>query len=285
MLYRGEVVEAGDAEQVITAPQHPYTRLLVDSIPWPDLDDAWGDGQPILRDERRTRPAAPLPAAALPSCRRARTTTAALSPQASSVFAPLPAPGDALPCWTRTQPRFLNGTRRRVCTDTHHHQENSAMKITRITHPRRRRAAAPELGVREGRDRPARSLRLGRGTLEWKTRGVVGCSRGFRHDRASAMTHATSTQLVELLNKAAFWPLGVFGLTAISAIEQACWDIKGKDLGVARLAVAGRQGARPGPRLHAYRRAQDQDEPRHSRDIAGYGESCARTARDGLHTR
>jgi ABC-type glutathione transport system ATPase component len=33
VLYRGTVVEAGDAATVIRAPQHPYTRLLVDSIP------------------------------------------------------------------------------------------------------------------------------------------------------------------------------------------------------------------------------------------------------------
>ena len=52
VLYRGEVVEAGSAAAVITTPQHPYTRLLVGSIPWPDLDRPWGDGQPILKDER-----------------------------------------------------------------------------------------------------------------------------------------------------------------------------------------------------------------------------------------
>jgi len=43
VLYRGEVVEAGDAARVITAPLHPYTRQLVDSIPWPDLETRWGD--------------------------------------------------------------------------------------------------------------------------------------------------------------------------------------------------------------------------------------------------
>ena len=47
------MVEAGTAEQVITTPKHPYTQLLVGSIPWPDLDVVWGAGQPILREERR----------------------------------------------------------------------------------------------------------------------------------------------------------------------------------------------------------------------------------------
>ncbi|GAC1640547.1 MAG: ABC transporter ATP-binding protein [Herpetosiphon sp.] len=43
VLYRGEVMEAGDVDTVIKQPQHPYTRLLVDSIPWPDLDRRWGE--------------------------------------------------------------------------------------------------------------------------------------------------------------------------------------------------------------------------------------------------
>jgi peptide/nickel transport system ATP-binding protein len=46
VLYRGAVMEAGDVDQVIKDPQHPYTQLLVDSIPWPNLDQRWG-AQPI----------------------------------------------------------------------------------------------------------------------------------------------------------------------------------------------------------------------------------------------
>jgi oligopeptide/dipeptide ABC transporter ATP-binding protein len=42
VLYRGHVVEFGSAEAVITTPKHPYTQLLVDSIPWPDLSRRWG---------------------------------------------------------------------------------------------------------------------------------------------------------------------------------------------------------------------------------------------------
>jgi peptide/nickel transport system ATP-binding protein len=58
VLYRGTVVEAGDAATVIREPQHPYTRLLVDSIPWPDLDAPWGKQQAVLREDS-TEPAAP----------------------------------------------------------------------------------------------------------------------------------------------------------------------------------------------------------------------------------
>ena len=42
VLYRGAVMEAGDVDTVIKDPQHPYTRLLVDSIPWPDLEPPLG---------------------------------------------------------------------------------------------------------------------------------------------------------------------------------------------------------------------------------------------------
>ena len=53
VMYRGKVVEAGPAGTVIAQPHHPYTRLLVDSIPWPDLEIRWGSGQPILKEEGR----------------------------------------------------------------------------------------------------------------------------------------------------------------------------------------------------------------------------------------
>ena len=43
VLYRGSVMEAGDVDMVIKDPRHPYTRLLVDSIPWPDLQRRWGE--------------------------------------------------------------------------------------------------------------------------------------------------------------------------------------------------------------------------------------------------
>jgi oligopeptide/dipeptide ABC transporter ATP-binding protein len=41
ILYRGAVVEAGPARQVIRHPQHPYTQLLIRSIPSPDPNQRW----------------------------------------------------------------------------------------------------------------------------------------------------------------------------------------------------------------------------------------------------
>jgi ABC-type oligopeptide transport system ATPase subunit len=41
MLYRGAVVEQGNAQQVIEDPQHEYSRLLISSIPVPDPCVKW----------------------------------------------------------------------------------------------------------------------------------------------------------------------------------------------------------------------------------------------------
>lgn len=43
VMYRGSVVEAGSVDQVIRNPKHPYTQLLIDSVPQPDPKIAWGD--------------------------------------------------------------------------------------------------------------------------------------------------------------------------------------------------------------------------------------------------
>ncbi|MGV8832128.1 MAG: ABC transporter ATP-binding protein [Devosia sp.] len=51
VLYRGGVMEAGDVDAVIKDPQHPYTKLLVDSIPWPNLDQRWGETPIIARED------------------------------------------------------------------------------------------------------------------------------------------------------------------------------------------------------------------------------------------
>jgi ABC-type oligopeptide transport system ATPase subunit len=49
VMYRGNVVEQGHPEQIVNHPQHPYTRLLINSIPEPDPDHAWADD--ALEDE------------------------------------------------------------------------------------------------------------------------------------------------------------------------------------------------------------------------------------------
>jgi peptide/nickel transport system ATP-binding protein len=48
ILYRGSVAEAGNVGSVIKNPQHPYTQLLVNSIPWPDIKRKWNENQPLV---------------------------------------------------------------------------------------------------------------------------------------------------------------------------------------------------------------------------------------------
>jgi len=43
VLHRGRVVETGDPEQVVKHPQHPYTKLLIGSVPLPDPNHPWGE--------------------------------------------------------------------------------------------------------------------------------------------------------------------------------------------------------------------------------------------------
>jgi peptide/nickel transport system ATP-binding protein len=46
VLYSGSVAEVGDVELVVRQPQHPYTELLVNSIPLPDPNRRWSDKVP-----------------------------------------------------------------------------------------------------------------------------------------------------------------------------------------------------------------------------------------------
>jgi len=41
ILYRGSVAEAGSVERVVQDPRHPYTQLLISSIPVPDRKRRW----------------------------------------------------------------------------------------------------------------------------------------------------------------------------------------------------------------------------------------------------
>ena len=38
VMYRGRIVEMGDAKEIYAHPQHPYTKSLLSSIPNPDPD-------------------------------------------------------------------------------------------------------------------------------------------------------------------------------------------------------------------------------------------------------
>ncbi len=69
----------------------------------------------------------------------------------------------------------------------------------------------------------------GEASLEWKTRAVVGALEDF----APMLIGEDSEQIEHIYQKLyrqSFWRMGVIGMSAISAIDQALWDIRGKQL-------------------------------------------------------
>jgi galactonate dehydratase len=71
----------------------------------------------------------------------------------------------------------------------------------------------------------------GEATLEWKTRAVVGAVEDFA-DLVVGEDPANIEHLYQKLYRHSFFRMGPIGMSAISGIEQACWDIRGKQLGV-----------------------------------------------------
>lgn len=71
----------------------------------------------------------------------------------------------------------------------------------------------------------------GEATLEWKTRAVLGAIEDLA-PFAIGEDPRRIEHVYKRLTQFSFWPLGAIGLSAVSAIDQALWDIKAKDLGV-----------------------------------------------------
>lgn len=71
----------------------------------------------------------------------------------------------------------------------------------------------------------------GEASLEWKTRAVVGCV----DDLAPLIVGRDPRRiehLYQIMYRHSFFRMGVLGMSAVSGIEQACWDIWGKSMGV-----------------------------------------------------
>jgi len=71
----------------------------------------------------------------------------------------------------------------------------------------------------------------GEATLEWKTRAVVGAIE----DLAPLLIGRDPRDIeqnFQILTRHGFWRLGVVGMSAVSGIEIALWDIFGQSLGV-----------------------------------------------------
>ena len=71
----------------------------------------------------------------------------------------------------------------------------------------------------------------GEASLEWKTRSVVGAVEDFA-PMLIGEDPARIEHLYQKMYRQSFWRLGVIGMSAISGIEQALWDIRGKALGL-----------------------------------------------------
>jgi galactonate dehydratase len=71
----------------------------------------------------------------------------------------------------------------------------------------------------------------GEASLEWKTRAVVGAI-GDCEPLVLGLDPRRIEQIYQVLYRHGFFRPGVIGLSAISGIEQACWDIFGKSVGL-----------------------------------------------------
>jgi len=70
----------------------------------------------------------------------------------------------------------------------------------------------------------------GEASLEWKTRAVIGAVADFE-PMLQGEDPARIEHLYQKMYRQSFWRVGVIGMSAISGIEQALWDIRGKVLG------------------------------------------------------
>lgn len=80
----------------------------------------------------------------------------------------------------------------------------------------------------------------GEASLEWKTRAVAGAVEDFA-PMLIGQDPKRIEFLYQMMYRQSFWRVGVIGLSAISGIEQALWDILGKVQGVPVYKLLGGQ--------------------------------------------
>jgi galactonate dehydratase len=88
----------------------------------------------------------------------------------------------------------------------------------------------------------------GEASLNWKTRAVTGAIADLE-TLLLGKDPRDVEQIVRILNKQSYYRLGIVGVTAISGIEHALWDIFGKSLG---LPVWRLLGGRTRDRVRVY---------------------------------
>jgi galactonate dehydratase len=92
---------------------------------------------------------------------------------------------------------------------------------------------------------------VGEGTVEWNERAVEACL-GQTCPRIMGSDPFDTEALWERLYRDGYWRNDLVLVSALSAIDQACWDLKGKKLGVPVHALLG---GRRRDRLRAYANA------------------------------
>ncbi|RMG64494.1 MAG: ABC transporter ATP-binding protein [Calditrichaeota bacterium] len=99
VLYAGREVESGPVEQIFREPRHPYTRMLLDTVP--DLSKPRGRFQPI---PGQVPSPAYLPGGCAfhPRCPEADDTCRRLEPPIETL-----SPGRRVSCWRRMEDRTL----------------------------------------------------------------------------------------------------------------------------------------------------------------------------------
>ena len=80
----------------------------------------------------------------------------------------------------------------------------------------------------------------GEATLEWKTRSVAAAIEDLA-PLVVGRDPRDIEKLVRIMKKHSFWRLGAIGMSAISGIEIALWDIYGKSLGLPAWRLLGGQ--------------------------------------------
>ncbi len=80
----------------------------------------------------------------------------------------------------------------------------------------------------------------GEATLEFKTRAVIGAIADIE-PMLVGLDPRNIEQAFQIMTRHGFWRMGVIGMTAISGIEMALWDILGKELGVPVWRLLGGQ--------------------------------------------
>lgn len=119
----------------------------------------------------------------------------------------------------------------------------------------------------------------GEATLEWKTRAV----KATIEDLSLFVIGEDPMRIEHVVRRMtgfSFWPLGVIGMSAVSGIEQALWDIKGKALGVPVWQLLGGR-VRDSVRVYTHLLRGDQNRQVSGDDISAFCDAVQETVEMG----